>query len=314
MHLLITGSSGFVGSNLVPYLQERIPGLWITKVVRKKKAANEVEWQELSERHLLGVDAILHMAGKAHDTNNAASEQDYFDVNFELTKKLYQLYRTSGVKKFIYFSSVKAAADSIHGSLSEEILANPLTAYGKSKRQSEEFIISGSPAVKSNYYILRPCMIHGPGNKGNLNLLFNVVSKGIPYPLASYANRRSFLSIENLCFVILKLLQLPVESGIYNVADDEPYRVTDIISLIANEENKKAWLIKLPPPLVNVVAAIGDKLKLPLNKERLKKLTEEYVVSNSKIKKALGIDKMPVSSKEGLVKTIRSFKIKQGGS
>jgi nucleoside-diphosphate-sugar epimerase len=98
-----------------------------------------------------------------------------------------------------------------------------------------------------------------------------------------------------------------IESGIYHVGDDEPLSTNELIRLISESVGKKSHIWQLPKGLMNGAAAIGGALKLPLNKERLRKLTENYVVSNAKIKQALGIDKMPVSAKEGMRKTLDSF-------
>jgi nucleoside-diphosphate-sugar epimerase len=150
-------------------------------------------------------------------------------------------------------------------------------------------------------------MIHGPENKGNLNLLYNIVSKGIPWPLGNFKNERSYLSIENLCFIIKELIQRQdIPSGVYNVADDIPLSTNEIVKLIAESKGKKARFLHLNKTLIIYLARLGDLLKLPLNSERLKKLTENYVVSNAKIKLALG-KPLPVSSKEGLIKTLKSF-------
>ena len=153
-------------------------------------------------------------------------------------------------------------------------------------------------------------MIHGPGNKGNLNLLYKVVSKGLPWPLAAFENKRSFCSIDNLCFVIKELLEnASVPSGIYNVADDEPVSTNELVALIAASQKRKARLLRVPKGLIQTVSKVGDMLKLPLNSERLQKLTEDYVVSNAKIRAAIG-KSLPLSVKEGLQKTFASF---QGG-
>ena len=150
-------------------------------------------------------------------------------------------------------------------------------------------------------------MIHGPGNKGNLNLLYNLVSKGLPWPLGSFENARSYLSIENLCFIIKELIEREeIVSGVYNVADDDSLSTNEVIQLIAKSKGKKSRILKISKPLITNFARVGDFLKLPLNSERLQKLTESYLVSNAKIKAAL--DKpLPISSKEGLLKTFQSF-------
>jgi nucleoside-diphosphate-sugar epimerase len=150
-------------------------------------------------------------------------------------------------------------------------------------------------------------MIHGPGNKGNLNLLYHVVSKGIPWPLGTFENKRSFTSIDNLCYVIDGLISKDVLSGIYHTGDDEALSTNELIETICKSMGKKARIWKLNCSLMKGCAKIGTLLHLPLNKERLQKLTENYIVSNTKIKRALGIEKMPVTAEEGLTKTIKSF-------
>jgi len=158
--------------------------------------------------------------------------------------------------------------------------------------------------------ILRPCMIHGPGNKGNLNLLYGVISKGIPWPLGAFENRRTFTSIGNLSFIIDKLLSTTVESGIYNMADDTSLSTNELIEVMCSAMDRKSHIWNLPKGLIRFGAKVGDVLNLPLNTFRLDKLTENYVVSNVKLKKALGIESMPVNAKDGLIQTIRSFQNK----
>lgn len=194
MHVLITGSTGFIGSNLVTYLKQHA-NVEISTIGRNERT----NWDTLSAAHLDGIDAIIHLAGKAHDTRNVSGEKVYFDVNYELTKKLYDLFLLSAAKKFLYVSSVKAAADKVEDVLLETTPVSPATPYGRSKLKAENYILAHIAHGK-HFYILRPCMVHGPGNKGNLNLLYRFSQKGIPYPLASFDNKRSFLSIENFLF------------------------------------------------------------------------------------------------------------------
>ncbi len=294
--IYITGASGFVGQNLSKYLFE-----------------NSLDVSHLSLRNEWTLDtnaeAIIHLAGKAHDTANTSAEEEYFKINTDLTKKIFDEFLNSEINDFIYFSSVKATADTIDNILDEKHLSNPQTPYGKSKLLAEEYLLSKTLPDNKRLFIIRPCMIHGPGNKGNLNLLYKVVEKGIPWPLASFENKRSFLSIDNLNFLILRILKNKnIESGIYNFADDEFISTNELIKTIGEASGKKSKLWNISTNLISKVAKIGDRVKLPLNSERLKKLTESYMVSNDKIKQALEIEKLPVSAKKGLIKTIKSFK------
>ena len=129
----------------------------------------------------------------------------------------------------MFFSSVKAAADFVPGDiLTEDVIPTPVGPYGESKIKAEEYILDNLSSEKL-VYILRPCMIHGPGNKGNLNLLYNVVSKRIPWPLGAFENRRTFVSIDNLCYVINGLVDKDVASGLYHIADVEALSTTELL-------------------------------------------------------------------------------------
>lgn len=295
--IVITGATGFVGKNLSSYLED------LDFEIQKLSVRDN--WNDIIN---LNSNAIIHLAGKAHDTKNTSEASTYFEVNTELTKQLFDFFLQSSCNDFIYFSSVKAVADEVENILLETEHPNPKTPYGKSKLEAENYILSLTLPNKKRVFIIRPCMIHGPKNKGNLNLLYKVVSKGIPYPLGSYNNERSFLSIDNLNFVISEILKnKSINSGIYNLADDEFVSTNKLIAIIAKAQNKNPIILNIPISLINIVATLGNYLKLPLNTERLTKLTENYKVSNSKIKDALKIEKFPYTAEEGLLKTIKSL-------
>ena len=313
MKILITGVHGFVGTNLVKTLSKvhTIYGLDIVSP-QKDGVKYTFSWDYLDkEDGIPEVDTIIHLAGKAHDTKNQSAAEVYFKVNTELTKKIYDYFLKSKAKKFIFFSSVKAAADRVEGEyVDENVVPSPKGPYGESKIAAEEYIRKKEDVRRKNgqeVYILRPCMIHGPGNKGNLNLLYGFVSKGIPWPLGAFENKRTFTSIDNLCYIIEGLLNKDIESGIYNINDDEAISTNELIEIICEALGKQAHIWHIPRGLMECVAKIGGALHLPLNPERLQKLTENYVSSNAKIKKALGIEKLPVRAKDGLTKTIKSF-------
>ena len=313
MRILITGVHGFVGTNLVKELSRKhsIFGLDIVNPI-KEGIKFTYKWEDLDTEKMPEVDAIIHLAGKAHDTKNEAAAEVYFKVNRDLTIKIFDYFLAhENIKKFVFFSTAKAAADRVEGVLTEDVVPSPVGPYGESKIEAEKYLLSKMEEVRSkskDVYIFRPCMIHGPGNKGNLNLLYNVVKKGIPWPLGAFENRRTFTSIENICFAVNGVLTKDVESGIYNMGDDEALSTNELIEEICKSLGKKAHIWKLPKGLMTGLAKLGGILHLPLNPERLQKLTENYVSSNAKIKKALGVEEMPVNAKEGLKRTLESFK------
>jgi nucleoside-diphosphate-sugar epimerase len=287
----LTGSSGFVGKNILNYFNNKYS-------FKKYKQGENIEFNS---------ETVIHCAGIAHDLKKLINAQEYYDINTEFTKKIYTKFLLSNAKVFITLSSVKAAADTLESELTEDYLPNPITHYGKSKLLAEHYILSKSIPEGKRVYVLRPCMIHGPGNKGNLNLLFKIVSKGIPWPLGTFENKRSFCSIDNLCFIINELINNEaIPSGVYNVADDEPLSTNDVIKLIAECQDKKYYIWNFPKSIIKLLSKLGDLLKLPLNTERLNKLTQTYKVSNNKIITAIN-KPLPLSAKEGLIKTLNSF-------
>jgi len=357
--ILITGANGFVGTNLYHNLSGdfRLLGLDITGN-GAFPPEDLYDWTDLDR--LPPVDAIIHLAGKAHDTANTGREEEYFEINLGLTQKIFNWFLQSQSEKFIFFSSVKAITDTVKGEwLTEQDVPDPQTPYGRSKLAAEQYIIErlndhetkvrgsegarerggegakerggegarerGSEGAKGRgsegailesgiwnleskiIYILRPAMIHGPGNKGNLNLLYKMVKKGIPWPLGAFVNQRSFASMDNVAFVIRQILEKPVSPGIYNLADDEPLSTREIIRLIAESQGKNPVIWNIPRKLIIALAYLGDLVHLPLNRERLKKLTDNYRVSNTKIKTSLGIETLPVEAKEGLMITLKNF-------
>ena len=312
MNILITGAYGFVGINLSKAIKSVFNRYLIAIDIQKSENNIYDEffgWNELSRTGSSNIDAIIHLAGMAHDTKNKTVEKTYFDINLGLTQQIFNYFLKSDAKKFIFFSSVKAVADQVCGEqLTEEEEPNPQTAYGKSKLAAENYILSQLLPGNKKVYILRPCMIHGPGNKGNLNLLYKLVQKRIPWPLGGFENKRSYTSIDNLSFVVNQILEKDIKPGVYQMADDEIISTNRLIQLISESRKEKPIIWNLNKKIIQTIAILGDVIHLPLNSERLKKLTESYVVSNTKLKNALDIENMPFRAEESIKKTLASFK------
>jgi nucleoside-diphosphate-sugar epimerase len=297
--ILVSGATGFVGSNLVPYLKKN--DFLVSPISRTQLNSGNIDFK--------GVKCVIHLAGKAQDLKKTENDDEYFQVNTNLTKSLFDQFLKSNCEVFIFMSSVKAAADTVKTHLDEDVLPNPLTAYGKSKLAAEKYILSKPLAENKKVYILRACMIHGPGNRGNLNLLYKLVSKRIPYPLGNFENKRSFLSVHNLSLLTLDFINQQPTSGIYNIADDTAVSTNDLIILISRCIGKKSKILNVPKFVINIFATIGTWLNLSFNKEALVKLTENYIVNNGKVKRNLNT-KFMLSTEEGLMKSIESFKSK----
>ncbi|MGB3104197.1 NAD-dependent epimerase/dehydratase family protein [Sphingobacterium siyangense] len=298
--LVLGGSSGFLGSHL------------------KRKLKDPIQCEFVSMRNLnwskdnYPTDCMINLVGKAHDFTGQASEDDFFFANFELAKKAFNIFVASQAKLFIHISSL-AAIEEVESakSLSENATYNSVSPYGKSKQAAEEWLMKQQLPSDKKLIILRPPMVHGAGDKGNLKQLYSIVSKGIPYPLVRFKNKRSFLSVDNFCFFVEQILvqNEKINSGIYHLSDDETLSSNEIVNIMKQETGLKIPCFPLPKRIVSFLSKIGDHSRaFPLNTWRLKKLTSNLVVSNKKIKVALAIERLPKTAKEGLRDTIRSLR------
>lgn len=302
MKIAIFGGSGFVGKNLIKTLH--------LKFDVHEVSLRSSSWQKTIDKE---TDIMINLVGKAHDHKGTATEKDYYFANVELAKQIVEEFKNSDAGLLIHVSSIAALEELGSDKPLEEVDGcHPVSLYGKSKREAEKLLLDNDLPENKKIIIIRPPMIHGPGDKGNLGLLYKMISKGIPYPLASFENDRSFLSIENFCYYVEKIIakQREIPSGIYHVCDDEAVSTKEIIEIIGAVTNKKTVNLSIPKIIVQKMAKLGDRIPFPLNTKRLKKMTSNLLVSNKKIKMSLGIEQLPVSAKEGLIKTIKSFQIK----
>ena len=173
MRILITGVHGFMGSNLVESLS-KVHTIFGLDIVSPATSGVErtYSWDDLEQGNVPVPDAIIHLAGKAHDVQNKAVAEEYFMVNTTLATRIYDYFIAHPeVKKFIFFSSVKAVAHVVDGDvLTEDVEYRPVGPYGESKAAAEKYMLAHLVNDRETI-ILRPCMTHGPRNKGNLNLL-----------------------------------------------------------------------------------------------------------------------------------------------
>lgn len=295
-NIIITGSSGFIGQYFFNHLSDYINQVKLTPISLRN------DWKLNTS-----ADAIIHLAAKAED-KNSADEKEYFYVNRDITIKLFDEFLKSDIQDFIYFSSIKAVSDIGIDILDENTPTQPQTIYGRSKLAAEDYLLTQILPKGKRLFIIRPCLVYGVGNKGNFNLLYKMISKGIPWIFSSFENKRSFLNVKNLTFCIASIIKdSSIESGIYHIADDESISTNDLVSLIGFSQNKSVGQWRLPKRLIEISFKCGDLFHLPVNSKTLNKLTGNYVVSNKKIKSALGIEHFPVSLKEGLLETLLSF-------
>ena len=297
MKIALFGSTGFVGQHLLDGLEAEIIPVNIRKIAWESQIPADV-------------DAFINCIGKAHDHKGAATEHDFYFANYELVKVLFEEFLKSNAQIFIHISSIAAVEENERKEvLTENSVGNPQSHYGKSKKAAEEYLLKQSLPSGKKIFILRPTMIHGEGDKGNLTLLYKIISKGIPYPLGAFQNSRTFISVDNVVFLINEIIKKHTEmkGGVYHITDDEPLSTQKIIEIIGAAKGKKPLILSPPKFLINSLAKMGDMISLPINSKRLKKMTSNLIVSNQKIKKELHLDSLPMSAENGMKKTIESF-------
>ena len=299
MKIAVFGSSGFIGENLVESLQQ-------LDEIQEVSLRNSAWKNSINE----STEVFINLVGKAHDHKGEATEKDYSFANVDLTKQIFEIFQKSEAKLFIHISSLAALEEfeSIKP-LEETDECNPISFYGKSKREAEVWLLEQELPNDKKLIIVRPPMVHGSGDKGNLGLLYKLISKGIPYPLSSFNNKRSFISIDNFTFYIKKIIEKHhlLTNGIYHISDNDSLSSAELIKIIKGVLDKGVLEIAVPQFLIKGLAKVGDILPLPLNTKRLKKMTSTLLLSNNKINTVLGINKLPLTAEQGLEKTIKSF-------
>ncbi len=294
MKILIAGQSGYLGTLISQEFKNK-------KIVTANFRKDDVKVKD--------VDIIINCIGKTPDDKNVSYEE-YLNSNFEVVKKIYKTFIDSNAKILIHFSSISAVAEEMsEEDLDEDAECNPITDYGITKRMAEEFLLKQELPNDKKVIIFRPTRIHGANDKGTIFKLYKMVKK-IPYPFGNIDNRRSFLAFDNLIFLIKETInnRERVKTGIYNVNDDEPLSTLQIINLLKKYSYPKIRVINIPKICFVFLAKVGNILNLPFNSLVLNKIIQSRIVSNKKIKTALGIKKLPLTAEEGLIKTIKSFK------
>lgn len=311
--ILITGVTGFVGTNLLRYLTSlekyHITGVTrdLYKIDRKKFQVDDlITYEELFSNEN-GFNTVIHLAGQVIKRgDDGSAEESYNNANYELTKLVYDRFNSSNdSQKFIFLSSIHVLTEKPKSTIDESYPPKPFTYYGKSKFKAERYLIENKCEEKKAY-ILRPTMIHGPGNKGNLRSLYNYVTTGAPYFYHTLENKRSFISVENLCFIINEIISNDIDAGLYHLADDTPTKTVDLLHTISEVSGVKVKTFRIPKFALSILSKAGAYFPIPFDESRYVKLTSDFVVSNNKIIDAIG-KPLPVRSEDGIRKTIQSF-------
>ena len=297
MKCAVTGASGFIGRHLLAALVKR--GDEVTALVRRppQAAPPGILVRPLDDPDALrGAEAVFHLAGRAHILHDDAADPlaEHRRVNTELTLRVARASAEAGAH-FLFVSSI-----AVHGlitspePLSEETPAAPVTPYGRSKLEAEQGLRRLQAEAGLRVTVLRPPLVYGPGNPGNMERLMRLIRRGLPLPLASIRNRRSFLYTGNLVDALLRCAGHPAAPGsTYVLADSRDLSTPELIRELARAMGLPARLLPFPPGVLGLVArAVGREADV-------ERLTGSLFLDCSRIRRELGWS-APVAVEQGL--------------
>ena len=271
MKILVTGATGFIGTQLSETLaksghQVRDTARTITpnRPTTRELITCDLESADNLDHLTTGCDAIVHLAGRAHvmSDNPATSESLYLSANVDVTRRLAQSAARTGVKRMILMSSVKVNGESttIGSPFTSQDTPNPQDPYGRSKAQAEQALWDVTSVSELEGVVIRPPLVYGPGVRANFASLIGIVNRGIPLPLSSIRNRRSFVSVDNLIDCIATALQSSNAAGqTFLVSDGNDLSTPELIRSIATSLHNSPKLIPIPTALLRLAATIAGK-------------------------------------------------------
>jgi nucleoside-diphosphate-sugar epimerase len=290
MSVQLTGASGFIGSN-------------ISKLINADFIPSKIS---LTDSFTINADVFIHLAGLAHNIDGKKLSNEYYSINTDLTKKAFDAFLLSNANKFILLSSVKAIRNESDSIITEDTTETPSTAYGKSKLEADNYILSQNLPQDKFIYILRPALVTGPGVKGNMLKLYNLSRHPIRCFFSSIHNKRSYCNIFNLAYVIEQIIyRNDIPSGIYLLSDNETISTSTIISELSSNKLDHHYLSNFFKNLFRLLLLLDSLMGYTSFFRSLRTLTSNYFISNAKITKAIG-HSLPFSALDG----IRSLKDK----
>ena len=266
MKILVTGATGFIGTQLSETLANSghevrctARSLAPNRSTTLEMVTCDLESADNLDHLTMGCDAIVHLAGRAHVMSDdpATSESLYLSANVDVTRKLAQSAARTGVKRMILMSSVKVNGESttIDSPFTSQDRPNPQDPYGRSKTQAEQTLWDVASTSGLEGVVVRPPLVYGPGVRANFASLIGIVNQGLPLPLASIQNKRSFVSIDNLIDCIATALQSSNAPGqTFLVSDGNDLSTPELIRFIASALHKSPMLIPFPTALLKLVA------------------------------------------------------------
>jgi len=268
----ITGASGFVGSRLLSLLSNCNIRLLVHSLANNscyEQIECNLEAANIPDDCFFGVSTVFHLAGFAHDMRDASKIADlYYRVNVSATVQLANLAVKSGVKRFVFVSSVKAGGNPPLGTCAnEKEQKNTEDVYGKTKREAELKLLEIGQVSGMHVSIIRPSLVYGPDAKGNLQLMLSGIEKGWFPPLPETGNRRSMIHVDDLVRAILLIAEDKQANGeIFIATDGTPYSSREIYNTMCGVVGKSIPKWSVPKILFDIVSLVSPRIKYKINK------------------------------------------------
>lgn len=259
MNIFVTGSNGFVGKALIAELKKRN----LPHIAAERSLYGNIVTQNNWERFLGDVDVVIHLAARVHVMKEHSSDplRAFREMNVDATINLAKAAKKSGVKRFVFISTVKVNGETtLNIPFSAKDTPNPQDAYGISKMEAELNLLALHESGVFDVVIIRPPLIYGPGVKANFKNLMWLVEKDLPIPFGRVENKRSLVSVFNLVDLIVLCMQHPKAGGnVFMVSDDIDLSLKDLILKMASVLGKHAHLLPVPVNLMKSVATVLGK-------------------------------------------------------
>ena len=265
--ILITGGNGFIGSRCVAYAKSNnLPYISIARVKLNddNSIKFDLEKQNLEELKLDDIETIIHTIGIAHDTSsqNRKKISLYKKINVNLTVNLAKHALNCGVKKFIYISSIKASGEPQNGMCHTENYVGLFNnIYGETKREAELKLFDLLKGKDLDLCIIRPSLVYGPKDKGNLKSMLNLINKGIFPPPPKVNNKRSMIHVDDLVSAIFLFMKRNSKGEIFNATDNRVYSSRSIYESLSYAQNIEPASWSIPKILFDILGLILPAFK-----------------------------------------------------
>ena len=297
MRVVVTGAGGFVGRHLCSRLAAS--GHAVTGLARGDGDLGDpaLDWRE----RLAGADAVVHLAALAHERAEALERAgDYAAfrrVNADATERLARQAAQAGVAQLVFASTIGVCGDETFGApFTEASAPAPRTLYARSKQEAERRLAAVGAETGLRVTVLRPTLVYGPGNAGNVLRLLRLVRRGWPLPFGAIRNRRNLTHVENLASAIAAVLAYAGPERLFIVSDAEALSTAELVNSLADGMGRSATQLPVPGALLRIAgAALGRK-------DMVRRLVGSLEADNALLRRATGW-RQPVAAREGLRRT-----------